>query len=237
MPRIEGRVDVLCTPERAWDLLTRFDDLARLIPSVEGVEVQGDRVLARVAVKLGVLPITSRVVLEVTERRPMACLKAIGISYLGETVVEQLAKKPLHEITSDSAGRLELHLDLRPGEREGSVAVIYEASVEAEGRLRRIYDSILKTKAPGMMREFAENIRTALETESAPALAALPPLAEMPPVEPESVELAPPPTDGTAVIAETRRPATLAPVPSPGFFQRMMSAFLAWVRRLLGAGR
>lgn len=166
MPRIQGSVEVRCSPEHAWDLFTRFDDLARLIPSVEGVEVQGDRVLARVAVKLGALPISSRVVLEVTERKPMACLKAIGISYLGETVVEQLAKKPLREIDAESSGRLDLHLDLRPGEREGSVAVIYEASVEAEGRLRRIYDSILKTKAPAMMQEFAENVRKALEAKA-----------------------------------------------------------------------
>lgn len=163
MPRIEGRVDVECTLERAWELFQRFEDVARLIPSVEDVEVKGDRVHARVSVKLGALPITSRVVLEVTERQHMQCLKAVGVSYLGETVATQLAKGPLSEIKSDSVGRLDLHLDLRPGAREGTIAVIYEAEVEAEGRLKRIYESILKTKAPAMMREFAENIRRELE--------------------------------------------------------------------------
>lgn len=248
MPRLDGRVDVRCSPERAWDLFTRFDDLARLIPSVEGVEIQGDRVLARVAVKLGALPITSRVVLEVTERKPMSCLKAIGISYLGETVVEQLAKKPLSEITADSAGRLELHLDLRPGETADSVAVVYEASVEAEGRLRRIYDSILKTKAPAMMREFAENIRTELEAEPPAAPATAPDARGEAPDEAsndaqavatetaETAAAAGPPGSPATAPAETASTALEAPA-RVGFFRGLARALIAWWRRLMGADR
>ena len=207
MPRIDGRVEVRCTPERAWELFTRFDDVARLIPSVEEVEIQGDRVLARVVVKLGALPISSRIVLEVTEQTPMACLKAVGVSYLGETVVEQLAKKELREIHADSVGRLDLHLDIRPGASEGMTAVIYEASVEADGRLRRIYDSILKTKAPGMMREFAENLRTTLEAPL-PAGRTLPSLAA-----PTAVAAGPAP--GLAPTVQSPAAATMPPTPSP----------------------
>ncbi len=236
MPVVEGKVEVNCSLERAWDLFTRFDDVARLIPSVDGVEVQGDRVLAKVCVKLGALPITSRVVLEVTERKPMACLKAIGISYLGETVVEQLAKKPLKEITSDSAGKLDLHLDLRPGESAEQIVVLYTATVEAEGRLRKIYDSILKTKAPAMMQEFAENIRTALE--AAESKVEEPP---QPPLQAASASerTETPPVEQLTVVAPTREeppapPAAGVLVVRRGLWSRFFDAVIAWFRRLFG---
>ncbi len=223
MPRIDGRVEVRCTPERAWELFTRFDDVARLIPSVEEVEIQGDRVLARVVVKLGALPISSRIVLEVTEQKPMSCLKAVGVSYLGETVVEQLAKKELREIQADSVGRLDLHLDLRPGASEGMTAVIYEASVEADGRLRRIYDSILKTKAPGMMREFAENLRTTLEAPL-PAGRAIAPAAAATAVD-ALTPSGPAPTEPPAAAATI---APTAPPPRVAAWKRKSQTPLFW---------
>lgn len=168
MLEIDGSVEVKCTIDAAWDLFCRFGDVAALIPTVEEVEVEGDRVYARVVAKLGVLPVSSRVNIEVTERKPYACLKAVGVSYLGETIREQISPhKEIRGINAESAGHLMLHLDLRPGESDDHVRVIYHAEVEAEGRLKRIYQSILKTKAPAMMAEFAENIRTTLEAPAA----------------------------------------------------------------------
>src|SRR5690606_2721111 len=157
---------VRCTKEAAWDLFCRFGDIAALIPSVEEVQVDGDRVHARVATKLGALPVSSRVTLEVVERKPFACLKARGVSYLGETIETQIPKT-VEGVSSDSAGQLFLHLDLRPGESDETVSVIYTAEVQANGRLRRIYRAVLKTKVPSMMEEFAANIRGALESDAA----------------------------------------------------------------------
>jgi carbon monoxide dehydrogenase subunit G len=160
---INGRVDVCCTLEDAWALFCRFSEVAALIPTVEDIEVDGDRVSARMATKLGVLPVTSRIALEVVERKPYACLKARGLSYLGETIREQVAPgKAISGIAPDSVGEMFLHLDLRPGD-DGRVIVLYHAEVEAQGRLKRIYRSILNSKAPAMMAEFGHNLRTALE--------------------------------------------------------------------------
>ena len=161
---VDGDVEVRCTLAAAWDLFTRFGDVAELIPTVEEVEVDGDTVYARVETKLGILPISSRVTLQVTDRKPNCCLKAEGVSYLGETIRDQVSpNKEIQGIDKDSTGRLSLHLDLRPAEAQGAITISYSAEVEAYGRLKRIYRSILKTKVPGMMKEFAENLRTELE--------------------------------------------------------------------------
>lgn len=165
MLSIQGQIDIACTQERAWDLLNRFDEVARLIPSVESVEIDGDHVHGRVAVQLGRLRVSSRVTLEVTERKTLCCLKAEGISFLGETIQKQIAKNGVRGITSGSVGKLRLHLDLRPGDGADCTVLIYEAEVDAAGRLKRIYQSILKNKAPEMIAQFAINIREVLERD------------------------------------------------------------------------
>ncbi len=172
MLSIDGKVDVRCSRERAWALFNRFGEVAALIPTVEEVEVRGDKVFARMATTLGVLPVSSRLTLEVIERKPFACLKAVGISYLGETIREQI-NPSAQGVAADSVGQLKLHLDLRPGGEAGVLTIWYWAEVEAQGRLKRIYQSILKSKAPALMEQFARNVKGALEGAApAPAAAA-----------------------------------------------------------------
>jgi carbon monoxide dehydrogenase subunit G len=184
---LDGEVTVRCSLEQAWDLFCRFDDVARLIPSVDDVRIDGDRILGRVSVKLGIVPVTSRIALEVVERKHLACLRAEGTSFLGETLVGQVKPSGVRGVEKDSVGHLRLHLDLRAGDSGEAVRIIYQAEVEAEGRLRKIYESILKTKAPQMMREFAENVRRTLEAVAVQAAqgAALPEPAPAPEVPPE----------------------------------------------------
>lgn len=166
MLSIDGSVDVRCTLEEAWALFVRFEQVAALIPTVEQVDVDGDRVHALVATRLGVLPITSRITLEVVERKPLCCIKAVGVSYLGETIREQISPhREIDGIDVGSVGRMTLHLDLRKSDKAGHISIVYVAQVEAEGRLKKIYQAILKTKAPGMMAEFADNLRRNLEGE------------------------------------------------------------------------
>ncbi len=166
MLSLDGKIDVRCSIEKAWDLFCRFGDVAALIPTVQEVQIQGDIVHATMETKLGALPISSRVTLEVTERIPLKRLKAEGWSYLGETLSEQVKK--LDGVDKGSAGRLDMQLDLLPSEKEGFITLVYGGEVEAKGRLKRIYKTILKTKAPGMIEEFAHNIREALEGDEQP---------------------------------------------------------------------
>ncbi|MBW2458665.1 MAG: hypothetical protein JRI68_29475, partial [Deltaproteobacteria bacterium] len=157
MLSVNGSVEVRCTLEEAWDLFCRFGDVAKLIPTMREIEIDGDQVHATVATTLGALPITSRVALEVTERKEREYLTAEGVSYLGETIHEQVDK--IRDVAKDSAGRFNMRLELKPTEREGTIEISYFAEVEAKGRLKRIYKAILKSKVPDMMEQFAVNLR------------------------------------------------------------------------------
>lgn len=186
MLAINGQIDVRCTIDEAWDLFCRFGDVAKMIPSVEKCEVDGDRVFGRVAIKLGILQVSSRVAIEVTERVERACLKAEGVSYLGETLHDQVSEKGVRGIDRGSSGRLRLQLDLEPTDDPDQIRLVYHGEVIAEGRLKRIYQSIIKNKAPAMIDEFADNVRARLEggelaqaaadaSEASAALAVRPP--------------------------------------------------------------
>lgn len=224
MLTVAGKVDVRCSIEDAWDLFTRFSDIARLIPTVEDVEVDGEHVHARVSTKLGALPITSRVTLRVVEQKPFECLKAEGFSYLGETIKEQI-KKDIEGVAKDSAGRLFLHLDLRPTDEDGIIAVVYTADVEAKGRLKRIYKAILKTKVPDMMEQFAQNLREELERVVEPVMESVPNAAGA---------LSAPAGCASAVDVEEEEARVEAPMPVALATRSsdLWSRLIAWIRRL-----
>ena len=159
---VKGEIHAQCSLDRAWALFTQFEEVAKLIPTVQEVEIKDDRVHARVVIKLGALPVSSRLVLEVTEQKVNTSIRAEGLSFLGETIIDQIAKKAIRDIDAGSVGRLNLQLDLKEHQDSG-IQVEYKAEVDAEGRLKRIYQSIMKSRAPAMMEEFAENLLARLE--------------------------------------------------------------------------
>ncbi len=230
MLSVNGSVEVRCTLEEAWDLFSRFGDVARLIPTMREVQVDGDQVHATVATTLGALPITSRVALEVTGRKELEYLEAEGVSYLGETIHEQVKK--IRDVAKDSAGRFSMRLDLKPSATEGCIVISYHAEVEAKGRLKRIYNAILKTKVPGMMEEFATNLREALEQPAVDG----PPAAARPPAA--GAARAAGPTKTAAAAHPGPAPAQTPSAPAgpgavlPNMAERITELF-AWLRSLL----
>ncbi len=219
MLSVEGKVDVRCRIEDAWDLFCRFGDVAALIPTVKEVEFEGDQVHARVEVKLGALPISSRIILEVLEQEPYL-LRARGVSYLGETLTEQM-KKNIDGIGAGSVGQLNMHLELKPGSRDGEVTILYRGEVDAKGRLKRIYKAILKTKVPAMMEEFAENIRE--ELESLPQTGAAP--------SPQVAAAVQPTAEPTATQTQAARSAEpqRRGIPDP---MELLERLFSWLREL-----
>lgn len=160
-----------------WNFFMDFDNFARYIPTLKEYKVTdpvGLKGEGKVGIKLGAIPVESRLVMQVTEKRDFECIKAEGYSFLGETLVEQIRSgKAMEGVDKGSVGKLMLHVDLRPGEN-GKTKVIYQASVEAEGRLRKIYDAIMKLKSKSLQKEFEESIKKGLnefkpETAAAPA--------------------------------------------------------------------
>lgn len=150
-----------------WQFFDDFEGLAACVPTLKEFRIEGDNIIeGKVGVTLGAIPVTSKVRLEVAAKRAPECIMAHGVSYLGETIATQLAKD-VTKYRSDDTGRLYLHLDLRP---EGPTAtrVLICAGVEAEGKLRKIYESIMRLKVPTMKKEFQEKIGRALATECQP---------------------------------------------------------------------
>ncbi len=156
-----GEVLVACGLEDAWALFNRFDEVATLIPTLKAIEFKGDEIWATMGVQLGVISVTSKVMLQVVHIAPWR-ITAEGWSFLGETIHTQINKNGPAGLEKDAKGKITIHLELEPVNGVG-VLVKYAAEVDAYGRLKRIYQSILKSKAPAMMEQFAEKLRCALD--------------------------------------------------------------------------
>mgnify|MGYP001611938502 CR=1 FL=1 len=157
-----GEVLVACALEDAWALFNRFEEVATLIPTVKSIEFRDEEIWATLGVQLGIISVTSRLMLQVVHMEPWR-ISAQGWSFLAETMHTQIKKDGGPDgIEKDAKGKLTIHLELAHLNGVG-VLVKYAAEVEAFGRLRRIYQSILKSKAPALMEQFAERLRTALE--------------------------------------------------------------------------
>ncbi|MBI2897830.1 MAG: hypothetical protein HYY06_30000 [Deltaproteobacteria bacterium] len=159
---------------RVWELVGNIDAFARCVPTLIEHEVQDDdRAVGIVGVTLGAIPIRSRVDIEVTERRPPERLRGRAVSYLGDTIATQIRKGQPGAVAADAVGRIDIVLDLEEaGER---TRLRFQCDVEAEGKLEKIYQSILRLKADALKAELERNVRAAL---AAPAPArARPPAA------------------------------------------------------------
>jgi carbon monoxide dehydrogenase subunit G len=156
-----GEVLVACGLDEAWALFNRFDEVATLIPTLKSIEFRGDEIWATMGVQLGVISVTSKVMLQVVHISPWR-ITAEGWSFLGETIHTQINRNGPEGIEKDAKGKITIHLELEAVNGVG-VLVKYAAEVDAYGRLKRIYQSILKSKAPAMMEQFAEKLRCALD--------------------------------------------------------------------------
>ncbi|MBI3070523.1 MAG: hypothetical protein HYY84_00200 [Deltaproteobacteria bacterium] len=161
MITIEDEFDVACAPDEAWRLIENVNRFAMCIPTlIEHRIVDDTHIEGRVGVKLGLVPVSSRISIDIVERRAPQCIKALGVSYLGEAVSKP-GKSGGDGMSRDSVGTLDIHIDLRDGEG-GGTRVKYVAGVEAEGRLRRIYEMLIKTKVPEFQKEFRVKLAAAL---------------------------------------------------------------------------
>ncbi len=149
-----------------WNFFNDFETFAKCIPTLKEYKItdmEAKKGEGKVGMKLGMIPVESRLVMQVTEMREPECIKAEGYSFLGETLVEQIRSgKAMEGIDKGSMGKIALHLDLRQTD-DGKTKIIYQAHVEAEGRLRKIYDAIMKLKSKALQAEFEEGIKKALE--------------------------------------------------------------------------
>ena len=163
MITIEDQFVIQKPVNEVWAFFDDFEGLATCVPTLKEFKlVEGNRIEGKVGVTLGAIPVTSKIRLDITSKRAPECIQAHGISYLGETISTQLAKDATKYQANDT-GELFLHLDLR-AESSTSTRVMLSAGVEAEGKLRKMYETIMKLKVPAMKQEFMDKVGKAMNT-------------------------------------------------------------------------
>ncbi len=204
MIELRGQFRVARPVAEVWAYLSSMEDFARCIPTLKAWHIDGATVHGKVGVTLGVVPVESQVRMEVVVVREGACIEARGASYLGQTITE-LRGARVGEVQPGDTGQLLVHLDVR-ADGPGATCLSYLAGVEAQGRLRKIYESIVRLKVPAMRREFAQRFAAALDAEVSE-------VASADPMCQQAEELA---RAGTlASRAPAAAPATSAPAPTP----------------------
>lgn len=205
-----------------WRFFDDFAGLAACVPTLQEFAIVSDREIeGKVGVTLGAIPVTSKVRIEVTEKRAPVCIQAFGVSYLGETIATQLARDAANYKVDDT-GLLYLHLDLHD-EGDGATRIMFCAGVEAEGKLRKMYESIIRLKVPAMKAEFRDKVGRALAAECVSVAAAAGMCTDIDAVRHRAE---------SGESAMSRRSAD-PDAAGPGWWQR----FLDRLRALFGAGR
>ncbi|MCC6995568.1 MAG: hypothetical protein IT370_13240 [Deltaproteobacteria bacterium] len=163
MIELRGQFRVARPLPEVWAYLSNLEDFARCVPTLKAWHIEGGVVHGKVGVTLGVVPVESQVRMQVEVVREGACIEARGASYLGQTITD-LRGARAGEVQPGDTGQLLVHLDVR-SDGPGVTFLSYLAGVEAQGRLRKIYESIVRLKVPAMRREFAQRFALALDAE------------------------------------------------------------------------
>jgi len=148
--------------EKVWSLLNDFEKFAKCIPTLKEYVIDGNTAEGIVGVTLGAVPIESKIQLTFKINEEGYCIVANGVSYLGETIqnIKKNKDKPI-KINNDSVGKFDVMCVLFNA--DGKTSLVYEVKVNAEGKLQKIYESIIRLKLPAMQQEFYEKFSSNLD--------------------------------------------------------------------------
>ena len=138
-----------------WNFLNRVEDLAFCMPTCKKLNVVDEKTVdTLLRVTLGRLPIESEARFTITEAVPPKKLIARGQVFMGRAmggVWKMVDRKAEAEVV------IELELEQASSDR---TAIHYLIEIRAEGRLKRIYDSVVKSKGEEIERTFVDNINS-----------------------------------------------------------------------------
>lgn len=148
--------------EKAWEYLNDKEMMAKCIPTLQSYKIiDDDHVEGIVKIQLGLIPVESRVALEVVERKPPFKVVGKGISYLGESISSLVKEVKPGAVNKDSVGIFTVQVELTKLAPQKTHVKAF-VDVEAEGKLKRIYDSIMEKKVPVLRAEFVERVQSAV---------------------------------------------------------------------------
>ncbi len=141
--------------ESVWSFLNRVEDLAFCMPTCKKLNVVDERTVDIVLrVTLGRLPIESEARFTITDTLPPKKLTVRGQVFMGRSmgaVWRMVDRKAEAEVL------IELELE---EVSQNQTVIHYLIEIKAEGRLRRIYDSVIKAKGAEIERTFVNNVNS-----------------------------------------------------------------------------
>jgi uncharacterized protein len=148
VPLFEEEFTVSAAPEAVWDFLLDPNRVAPCLPGCENVEVEDATTYrVRLTVKVGFLSTSQNLKVEIVESdRPRHLVS--------------LARGEDRKLASQVEVRNTL--DLAPTSANTTL-VRYRSDVRVLGRLGSVGDAVMKVKAKQLARDFAANVRAAIE--------------------------------------------------------------------------
>lgn len=157
--RIVNNLNIKKNSDELWQFFSNIQKFAAIVPSVIEYRMVDDvTFVGKVGVTLGKIPVRSKLTFNITKKNAPSFMEAEGVSYLGEAVVSmKKSGKETTEVNKKSVGRIATTLNLI-ALSASETRVEFVADIIAEGRLRKIYESIIKFKVPLLKNQFVENL-------------------------------------------------------------------------------
>ncbi len=139
--------------EQVWEFFNDVSTLASCVPTcVASTQIDEDNVELLMRLNVGIIPVENRARMTVLERQPPTRLRAHGISYSGEAFSERV-----RDVAKSATAEVSIQLELI-AQGADDTCIVYTIDVEAVGRLRRIFEAVLKSKRQQLEGEFIENV-------------------------------------------------------------------------------
>ena len=147
--------------QTVWNFLNKVEDLAFCMPTCKKLDIIDEKTVDTVLqINLGRLPIQSEARFTITETVPPSKLVATGLIFFGRSMGGFWKM-----LDREAEAEVRIVLDLSPV-GEGKTCLDYLIEIKADGRLRKIYDAVIKAKGEEIERTFVKNVNDKISGRS-----------------------------------------------------------------------
>ncbi len=142
--------------DSVWKLFNDVNSIAGCVPTCKSYElIDENTVNCELRLRLGLIPLDSRALIKITERRDNRLLEATG-----ETEAGEMTKK-FGKVATET--KTKLHIVLRLEEVNASKTRIhFRINADAVGQMKRIYEAIISGQRAKLESQFVQNVEKAL---------------------------------------------------------------------------
>lgn len=159
MIEINNTLHVRCAIGTVWAFLNNIRTVTTCVPTVVAHKViDDDTVYCDLRIKLGLIPLDSNATVKIIRREPDRLIKLEGTTEAGESL------KKFGRITEDTVTRLFIAIHMAP-EGADRTRVRFVLQAEAAGRMKRVYDGILKSQQRKLEEQFVKKLGAGLGAE------------------------------------------------------------------------